>query len=203
MFAHVIRGDLRRYAAGVEKAGPAAFANVIRRRGRALLTALRREIVAAGLGERLANAVRLQVWPERGGSLSAKARVFSKAIYKRPGGFADLLTVFDEGAAIQGSPYLAIPLVALQSPKDGRRQARPDDYPEGTFGVRPTRRQGVLVLYWKSRPDDEAFVLFRSTTIRRRLQLQAIAARFVNADVDRDLLAEWDRQIAAFARKAA
>lgn len=222
-----IRGRLQQYTAIVDKASADAVATVIRRRTTALKNAIRKEILAAGLGERLANAVRSQVWPERGGSLGAHGRVWSKAIYKRAGGLVDLFTTFEDGAAIQGSPYLAIAAPGLRSPKDHRRMARPSDFPADMFDIRPTLRAGQFLLVFKAKrvevvkggthqqrvvsrrlaglgtqEERVAFLLIRTANVRKRLNIKRHHAR-IEAGIDAAIAAEFDRLLVNEGRKAA
>lgn len=71
----------------------------MRRSTTTLKNAVRREVRRAGLFG-VENAVRDEVFPAKGVASDPKGRVTSKAIYKRPGGLVDLLTVFREGAVI-------------------------------------------------------------------------------------------------------
>ena len=204
MLKLAIRGKLEQYTALVDKAAGLAVATIVRRFTTQLKNAIRREILSAGLGEKIANTIRSEAWPARGGSLGAHGRVWSKAIYKRPGGLIDLITVFEEGATIRasGQNFLPIPVNVGKSPVDLRRNAIPSDFPEGTFGVKPTLRPGVFVLYWKHDPDRIAFILVRSTVIRSRLNLAPVHAR-LEARFDAALGAEFERQIANAGRRAA
>lgn len=205
-----IRGRLEQYTAIVDKASADAVATVIRRRTTALKNAIRKEILAAGLGERLANAVRSQVWPERGGSLGAHGRVWSKAIYKRAGGLVDLFTAFEDGASIKGSPYLAIPAPGLRSPKDHRRMARPSDFPSDAFEIRPTLRAGQFLLVFKAKrvaglatqQPRVAFLLIRTANVRKRLNIKRHHTR-IEAGIDAAIAAEFDRLLVNEGRKAA
>lgn len=194
-FRLAIKGDLRAHTKLIGDAGKRAVTNGIKRTVTLEKNALRKEVAGAGLGDKLGNALRGRTFPEQGYSLSARGWIDSKAIYKRPSGFVDLFTVLREGASIKGSPYLAIPLVHIQSPKDGRRQAHPSDFPAGTFGIRPSRRPGVFLLFWKNRPDDEVFVLFRTTKVRKRINFQALHDRYT-AGLDARIAAEWEKEIA-------
>jgi hypothetical protein len=204
----------------IVQGGKRAVTNGIRRTVTLEKNALRRHVAASGLGAKLGNALRGRTFPEQGYSMNARGWIDSKAIYKRAGGFVDLFTVMQEGAWIQGSPYLAISLIAdAKSPKDARRKPIPSDFPAGTFDIRPTLRPGVFVLYFKGtrvstpvggthgervrarrldalggntgRP---AFLLIRRVAIKGRLNLQSIHDQY-SAGLDARVLREWEKEI--------
>lgn len=84
-------------------------ANLVKTRGRA-------EIGSAGFSARWQNALRVDVYPERGASLSPAAWVYHKIPYAE---------VFEEGATIRGKPTLWIPLSNIAGERiggDGRRR---------------------------------------------------------------------------------
>jgi hypothetical protein len=85
-----------------------------------LKTQLRQQVRAAGLGDRLANAVQSEVYPKRGESLRSAGRVFagSKAA-------ARVLESFSEARVIRArnAKFLAIPLEAVPR-KPGRKGGR-------------------------------------------------------------------------------
>jgi hypothetical protein len=100
-FSLAIQGDLRKHVEAIAKAQKRAATTETRRSTTTLKNAVRRVVIRqGGLGQGVANAVRDEVFPARGVSSDPKGRVVSKAIYKRPGGLIDLLTVFIEGAII-------------------------------------------------------------------------------------------------------
>lgn len=126
----------------------------VRKTGEGLKNELRAQVASAGLGRRLANAVRLNVYPDRGSSLSAAAWVYARPGKGGRGGAADIMFAFGEGSLIRrgGSQYLAIPTDHV--PRKGGRRMTPNDLQSGTkfggFGrdleVVPTNRPGVLLL---------------------------------------------------------
>lgn len=99
-WSSAIVGSFRQQVGAVERAHKRAATNVMRRSAVSLKNAIRKEVKGAGLGEGVANAVRDAVYPSRGIATDPASSVFSKAVYKRPGGLVDLLTVFREGAVI-------------------------------------------------------------------------------------------------------
>jgi len=73
-----IDGDLAKILAGEVQAAEAAVTAAIHKAGEGIKRDLRAQINGARLGRRLANAVRLQIYPEQGRSLSAAAWVFAR-----------------------------------------------------------------------------------------------------------------------------
>jgi hypothetical protein len=150
-----IDGDLAKILAGEVQAAEAAVTAAIHKAGEGLKRDLRAQINGAGLGRRLANAVRLQIYPEQGRSLSAAAWVFARPGKGGRGGAADIVAAFDEGTLIRraGGRYLAIPTENVPMKGRGRRMT-PDDMQNapkfGGFGrdleLVPTNRRGVLLL---------------------------------------------------------
>lgn len=91
---------------------------------------LRDQVTGAGLGRRLANAWRADVYPKARGSktLSPAALVYTRA--------RKIVRAFDEGALIQSDSgfYLAVPTdAAPRRGTDGKRIS-PSNFPEARFG---------------------------------------------------------------------
>lgn len=74
-----ITGDLHLTMENEIKIGKLAAAGAVGAVGGAIKTDWRGQIVQAGLGRRLGNTVRSEVYPKSGGSLNAAALVWSKA----------------------------------------------------------------------------------------------------------------------------
>jgi uncharacterized protein DUF6441 len=74
-----IRPDLAAMMAAEIAAGERAVTAAMREAGTGLKLAWRGQIVGAGLGPRLANSIRSEVFPKAGASLNAAALVWSKA----------------------------------------------------------------------------------------------------------------------------
>ncbi len=149
-----IDGDLSKILEQEIKDTQNAVTTGVRKTGEGLKSELRAQVASAGLGRRLANAVRLNVYPDRGSSLSAAAWVYARPSKGGRGGAADIMSAFEEGSLIRrgGSQYLAIPTDHV--PRRGGRRMTPHDLQSGTkfggFGrdleVVPTNRPGVLLL---------------------------------------------------------
>ena len=149
-----IDGDLTKIMDQEIKDTQTAVTIAVRKTGEGLKNELRAQVAGVGLGRRLANAVRLNVYPDRGSSLSAAAWVYARPGKSGRGGAADIISAFEEGSLIRksGTQYLAIPTEHV--PRKGGRRMTPNDLQNGTkfggFGrdleVIPTNRPGVLLL---------------------------------------------------------
>jgi len=161
-------GDITRQTERVIKAGKQAHTTVVRRKTTVLKNALRRK-VSAKLGTRMGNTIRDQVFPATGIASNPKGQVFSKAIYKRAGGLADLITVFRFGAVIHPIKGLFLAV--------GRRVS----------GVKSSIRADL-----KGR----RFAKGKSVTIVPRIaDLDAEYTR-IAASLEADIVNEYDRQVA-------
>jgi hypothetical protein len=96
-------------------AGERAVTAAMREAGTGLKLAWRGQITGAGLGARLANSIRAEVFPKAGASLNAAAVVWSKAPV--------IIGAHDAGPLIRARNglWLAIPLPAAGKALGGRR----------------------------------------------------------------------------------
>lgn len=124
-----IEGDLKRFLADELKAGEEAVTAGIREATDGLKLELRQQIVGAGLGQRLANTWRSEVYPKGQKSIRAAGLVFSKA--------PNIVRAFDSGAVIRSKHgfFLAIPTSAAGRYGDGRQKMNPGLW-ERMHGVR-------------------------------------------------------------------
>lgn len=193
-FTLVIKGQLSAFLAQLPDEYARSTTNVVRRKAASLKRALRRDVVRAGLGVRLGNAIRDQIFPRRGRSLRARGRVFSRAIVGKRGQRTDLITLFEEGAVIRPlrRKFLAIPTAEA-----GIRRM-PALWPRGSLFVRSSRQSAILV--HEDQPNVPLFVLVRQVRIRRRLNVRGISERQLrNTDV---LLArDMERRASRLAKK--
>jgi hypothetical protein len=151
-----IEGDLAALLAEEAKRAERAATFAIREAGKGLQDELREQVTAAGLGRRLANAVRLKLYPERGDSIDAAAFVYARPGKGRRGGAADIVAAFEEGTLIRrsGGRFLAIPTENVPTKPGTRRRMTPGEVQDATkfggFGrdleAVPTNRPGVLLL---------------------------------------------------------
>ena len=196
-FEAALRGDLKAFMAADLKAGERAVTNVITRRTLKLKQDIRGAVSGAGLGTRLGNTIRGRIFPAQGTSLGTKGRVESAAIYKRPGGLVDLITVFQEGATITaaGGKYLAIPVGAGKNEKLS-------SFSKKDIELVPFRNgRGYVVLRKGARAFGRGgggvlFFLVKKATIRPRLDIESLRAAAENG-IEIDLTREWESQAKA------
>ena len=110
-----IQPDLVAMMAAEIAAGERAVTAAMREAGTGLKLAWRGQIVGAGLGPRLANSIRSEVFPKAGASLNAAALVWSKAPV--------IIGAHDAGPLIRSKNgfWLAIPTPAAGKALGGRR----------------------------------------------------------------------------------
>jgi hypothetical protein len=168
-----------------------------------LKTELRRQITGAGLGSRLANTWRGEVYPKGQPSIGAAGYVWSKA----PG----LVRLYAEGGIIRSKQglFLAIPTPAAGRFGDGRRKITPGAW-ERIHGLRlrfvyrrgsPSllvadnarltkrgraaanigRRQGAVFTRLSGRTTVPLFILVPQVTVRRRLDVDGAAQKWIAA----------------------
>lgn len=95
-------GSFARVFKGVEGTIARAAKSAVERTAATVKTQARANIIGAGLGPRLANALRVDVYPGRGiASIDAAAVVRSKAHY---------MGLFEDGGKIEGDPLMWLPL---------------------------------------------------------------------------------------------
>lgn len=112
----------------IERAAQAAVAAA----GELAKTDARANILSAGLGNRFAKALRLNIYPKKGASLKAAAQIFHKIPYAG---------VFEEGATIRGRPRMWVPLPS--TPKRlGRFRLTPERYQKEVGPLQYVKRPG-------------------------------------------------------------
>ena len=96
--------------------------------GRGLKGDLRKQVIAAGLGPRLARTWRETTYPRGKSSMRAATLVWSKA--------PQIIRIFDEGAVIRSKSglWLAIPTPAAPKRGVGGKRINPSNFPEHRFG---------------------------------------------------------------------
>ncbi len=114
-----IHGNLQALLQAELAAAEHAVTAGIREATLGLKTELRRQITGAGLGSRLANTWRGEVYPKGQPSIAAAGHVWSKA--------PRLVRLYDEGAVIRSRNglFLAIPTPAAGRYGDGRQRITP------------------------------------------------------------------------------
>lgn len=151
-----IEGDLATLLAQEAKRAELAATSAIHEAGKGLQDELRDQVTGAGLGRKLANAIRLKVYPERAASIDAAAFVYARPGKGQRGGAADIVAAFEEGTLIRrpGGRFLAIPTENVPNKPGTRRRMTPDEVQDATklggFGrdleAVPTNRPGMLLL---------------------------------------------------------
>ena len=117
-----LKADLKAEMQQIEK----AVTGGIKEAGDGLKGSLRRQVIAAGLGSRLARTWRNRVYPNKGHD--AATLVWSKA--------PEIIRTFDEGAVIRSKSglWLAIPTPAAPKRGVGGKRINPGNFPEHRFG---------------------------------------------------------------------
>ncbi len=110
-----VQGDLAKMLREEGRKGAVATSRAMAQVGAAVKANWRSQIAAAGLGTRLGNTIRSQVFPKSGASLDAAALVYSRA--------SKIVGAFDRGAVIRAKDgfWLAIPLPAAGKSNRGGR----------------------------------------------------------------------------------
>lgn len=127
-----VQGDLSKALAADLQAGKRAAMRVMRKRVDDRKTHIRAEVKRGGLGDKIANAVRGEVYPKHAQSLNPSGRVWSKAIVKGRTGRHDIILAFSEAREIvakDGRRFLSIP--TDKAGREGRRRKQPEDFPRG------------------------------------------------------------------------
>lgn len=113
--AAVLSGDLRKIMAEEVKAAEDAVTTAMRQAADGLKADLRRQVTEAGMGQRLANTWRAELYPKGRKSIKAAGFVFTKA--------PTIIRAFDQGAVIKSRHgfWLAIPTPAAGTGARGKR----------------------------------------------------------------------------------
>jgi len=194
-----LRGNLQAFLDAEVKAGRSAVTTIIRRRTTNLKNNLRRQIVRAGLGIRLGKTIQGNTFPKRGSSLNAAGLVYSKALYKRPGGVVDLITVFNQENLLfakRGRKWIPIPNPAVVGTGTGTKHnpvsKSPSD-PEfkGKLFFRRTSKANVAILALKSDPKKVAFWLVKTGKLHKRLDLDKAYNKAISG-LDEAVAKQWE-----------
>ena len=198
-----IQGDLNALLQAELGAAERAVTAGVRAATDGLKTELRRQITGAGLGSRLANTWRGEIYPKSGQSIGAAGYVWSKA--------PRLVRLYAEGAIIRSKRglFLAIPTPAAGRYGDARQKITPGSW-ERIHGLRlrfvfrrgsPSllvadnvrltkrgratanigRRQGVEFTRLSGRTTVPLFILVPQVTVRRRLDVDGAAQKWIAA----------------------
>jgi len=198
-----ITGDIAALTQEEIVAGERAVTGAMRAAGTSLKTAWRGQITGAGLGQRLANSIRMASYPKSGDSLNAAALVWSNAPV--------IVSAHDKGPLIRSKNgfWLAIPTEAAGKSTRGGR-ITPGEWERRT-GLRLRfiyRRRGPSLLVAEGRINTKGravaskaksgkglttvpiFLLVPQVKLRKRLDLARDAMRVLNG-VPGAIVAEW------------
>jgi hypothetical protein len=207
-----LEGDLKRIMELEVRAAQRALTAGIREATDGLKTELRRQITAAGLGSRLANTWRGEVYPKGQPSIGAAGYVWSKA--------PRLVRLYAEGVVIRSKQglFLAIPTPAAGRFGDNRQKITPGAW-ERIHGMRlrfvyrrsaPSllvadnarltkrgratanigRRQGAAFTRLTGRTTVPLFILVPQVTVRKRLDVDGAAQKWIGA-LPRLVVGHW------------
>jgi hypothetical protein len=196
-----LHGDLNELLKAELRNAERAVTAGVREATDGLKTELRRQITSAGLGTRLANTWRGEVYPRGQPSIGAAGYVWSKA----PG----IVRRYAEGAVIRSKNglYLAIPMPAAGKYGDARQKITPGSW-ERIHGLRlrfvyrrgaPSllvadnerlskrgraaanigRRQGASFTRLSGRTTVPLFILVPQVTVRKRLDVAGAARKWI------------------------
>jgi Family of unknown function (DUF6441) len=187
-----IHPDLARLMSAELAAGEQAITAAVREAGAGLKLGWRGQITGAGLGARLANSIRSEVFPKVGASLNAAAVVWTKAPV--------IIGAHDAGPLIRGRNglWLAIPTLAAGKAPGGRR-ITPAGWERRT-GLRLRfvyRRAGPSLLVAPAGRDQVAvptFLLVPQVKLPKRLGLARDADRAHEA-VPSLIVANWVKRL--------
>ncbi|ODN70216.1 DUF6441 family protein [Methylobrevis pamukkalensis] len=122
-----IEGNLPAFVEGRIAAVETAMMAAARATVRAGVGRLRVDVVSAGLGQRVANTWRSEVYPKRGRSMAPAGYIYSRA--------SAIVSAFEEGATIRpvkGSVFLWLPTEHV--PRRGGRRLKPEEV-ENSFNI--------------------------------------------------------------------
>jgi len=209
-----IQGDLKALLKAELGAAERAVSAGIREATDGLKTELRSQITGAGLGTRLANTWRGEVYPKGQPSIGTAGYVWSKA--------PRLVGLYAEGAVIRSKQglFLAIPTPAAGRFGDGRRKITPGTWERihglrlrfvyrrggpsllvadnvrltkrGRAAANISRRQGAAFSRLSGRTTVPVFILVPQVTVRKRLDVDGAAQKWVRA-LPHLVLRNWAR----------
>lgn len=181
----------------------------------------RGQVVASGLGQRLANTIRQNNYPQKGESLAAAALVYARPNRGKSASAAEVVDVFDRGAVIRvrNRRFLAVPLPAAGTKGFMQDRITPAGWERRT-GMKlrfvPRRGKPSLLVADTARLDRKSglatqkrgrrrkrdgimtgeqtvpiFILVPQVKLRKRLDLDAVA-RAGEARLAQAVLSRWN-----------
>ena len=198
-----VQGDLNALLQAELRGAERAVTAGVRLATDGLKDELRRQITGAGLGTRLANTWRGEVYPNDGPSIRAAGYVWSKA--------PKLVRLYAEGAVIRSKQglYLAIPTPAAGKYGDGRRKITPHTWEQihglrlrfvyrrhapsllvadnarlekrGRAAANIGRSKGNAFTRLSGRTTVPLFILVPQVSVRKRLDIEGAAQKWIAA----------------------
>tara|TARA_Y100001936_G_C15925285_1_gene586331 strand:- start:157 stop:813 length:657 start_codon:yes stop_codon:yes gene_type:complete len=123
-----IEGDLKQYMKEEYQTAERAVTMGIREATTGLKMAMRRQVHSSGLGQRMANTWRGDIYPRGQNSIRAAGLVYTKA--------SKIMAGFDEGTVIKSKDgwWLAIPTPNAPKRGVGGKRINPSNFPEHRYG---------------------------------------------------------------------
>lgn len=199
-----VEGNLKKFLASELKAAKTGVTAGIRRATEGAKAELRRKVISAGLGRRLANTWRSQVYPKGNQSLNAAGYIASKA--------QKLARVFTKGATIRAKnkKFIAIPTesapIKRGKKNSSTRHIEPSEWTSEMGELRLIKRKGkpgLLVSEQVARKSKGGFkfkqatekqkqrgkrlvtvvmyILVKQATIRKKYDLKSISKKWGKA----------------------
>lgn len=164
-----LRGDLQVFAEKFRKAAEKGVTAGIRRSTTGLKNERRRQVKRAGLGQKLANTERGDVYPRRGASLGAAGVVRSKASF---------MHAFATGATITPRKQKFLAVRTEHVGQFGQRYLRPEDF-KGQLTLVPSSKPNTFLLVDNSFSTPKVmFVLVKQVRIRKTLDFDGAARKW-------------------------
>jgi hypothetical protein len=123
-----LEGNLQRFIREELKTAERAVTQGVREATDGLKLSMRQQVTSAGLGQRMANTWRGNVYPKGQDSLRAAGLVFTRA--------SKVMAVFEDGTVIRSKDgwWLAIPTPNAPKRGVGGKRINPSNFPEHRFG---------------------------------------------------------------------
>lgn len=208
LFTFRIESNVVKVIAADQKALVAAMRKVVVGRAKWGQGRIRRDIAAAGYGNKIPRAVRMKSVDIPDG---VEATIFSSARLKRPGGLFDLIGLYQQDLFIQGTggrsksvpgasflqqnisgKFLTIPNTAVVGRTFRGGLPRVSDFPSGTFIAKMGPAGGVLVL--RDDPTGPAY-FFLSPYARQKGRLSLAKTKgLLGRDLSVNIIRDWRRR---------
>lgn len=210
-----IQGKLGEHMRAETAAGARAVSQAMRTTAGVAKTKLRAQIRSAGMGSRLANTWRAEVYPSQRPSLNAAALIYSRAPV--------IIEAFDKGVTIRSRSgfWLAIPLPAAGKTGLGRKRITPGGFERrtglklrfvyrrngpsmlvadnaritkgGNARANVTRSKKGTYTRLKGRTTVPVFLLYPQVKMPKKLDVEKVRAQ-ADRDLARTIVWNWNMQ---------